>query len=86
MGKRTTIFISSSDDEDKDSNSSYSKSKLKSSSVPRTNPKRAKKACLTNSSSRPSKEANPFDEIRRFCEDFDEGFTGFKVSAGMLRF
>ncbi|KAK3037163.1 hypothetical protein RJ639_031050 [Escallonia herrerae] len=104
MGKRTTIFISSSDDEDKDSNSSYSKSKLKSSSVPRTNPKRAKKACLTNSSSRLSKEANPFDEvlrsglfglrhemmflmqIRRFCEDFDEGFTGFKVSAAISHF
>ncbi|KAK2973689.1 hypothetical protein RJ640_022146 [Escallonia rubra] len=84
MGKRTTIFISSSDDEDKDFNSSYSKSKVKSSSVPRTNPKRAKRACLTNSSSRPSKEANPFDEIRRFCEDFDEGFTGFKVSAAKM--
>ncbi|CAK9176720.1 unnamed protein product [Ilex paraguariensis] len=88
MGKRNAIVISSSDDDDKhfsmSSNLSYSKSISKSrrSSVPRVNPKRAKKAPLSNPGYRLCEESNGFDEIRRFCEDFDEGFTVFKVSAG----
>lgn len=86
MGKRTTIIVSSSDDEDKvfelSSTSSYRKSNPKSCSVPRPKPKGPKKPRLSSSCSRSYKEPNAFDEIKLFCEDFDEGFNGFKVSAG----
>ncbi|KAM7529584.1 hypothetical protein LguiB_032994 [Lonicera macranthoides] len=94
MGKRNTIFVSSSDDEDKvfalrSSSSTYKKPKLKlksnSASVPRANPKRAKRSRLSNSCSRSFKEPNGFEEMNLFCEDFDEGFNGFKVSAGSRR-
>nr|GMC67728.1 cell cycle checkpoint protein RAD17 isoform X1 [Ipomoea batatas] len=92
-GKRSAaaIVISSSDnDEEGDlllkSNLRNSKlksnSKSKSASVPRTNPKRAKKAPLSSSLPRHSKNHSGFDEIKRFCEEFDMGFNEFKVSTG----
>lgn len=89
MGKRNPIVVSSSDEEDKDfsvsSNSSYSKLRSSSSfSVPaRTNPKRVKKAArISNSCYRSRTESNPFDEVKLFCEGFDDGF---KVFAGSER-
>ncbi|XP_024973510.1 cell cycle checkpoint protein RAD17 isoform X3 [Cynara cardunculus var. scolymus] len=98
MGKRAAIVLSSSDDDgdcnDIDfsvkSNSTHFKNpKSKAASVPRTNPKRSKKSRISSSSSssrsRPGKNVNPFDEMKLFCENFGEGFTGFKVSAGYRR-
>ncbi|CAI9110963.1 OLC1v1011077C1 [Oldenlandia corymbosa var. corymbosa] len=85
MGKRNTIYlVSSSDDEEK---AEFSlKSQPKASSLPRiSNPKkRAKKAPLSNSCSRPRRQSefNDFAEIKRFCQEFDEGIRGFKVSTG----
>ncbi|KAJ9564553.1 hypothetical protein OSB04_000519 [Centaurea solstitialis] len=72
-------------------NNPKSKSKSKSASVPRSNPKRSKKTRISSSSSNsrsrshPGKNVNPFDEMKLFCEDFGEGFSGFKVSAGYRR-
>lgn len=97
MGKRTTIVLSSSSDDDEEdqdfsvvrSNLGYSKSKSRAAtSVPPTNPKRARRTRLSNSCSRPpakSAEPNPFDQIKLFCEEFGEGFNGFKVPAGCGR-
>lgn len=96
MGKRAIVVLSSSDDDDggdynakgfsAKSNLSYSKKpKSRAASVPRTNPKGSKKARNSSSSSHPGKYANPFDEMKLFCADFGEGFTGFKVSAGYRR-
>ncbi|KAL2520377.1 Cell cycle checkpoint protein RAD17 [Forsythia ovata] len=90
MGKvkrSSAIVISSSDDEDdKDfvlkTNFSYSKS------VPtRRNRKRANRAQLSDSRSRVFHDSNDngFDVIKRFCEDFDQGFPQFKVSSGFGR-
>ncbi|XP_027179640.1 cell cycle checkpoint protein RAD17 [Coffea eugenioides] len=87
-GKRNaTIVISSSedDDDDKDFSLKSDLSYSKPASVPPTNPnKRAKKASLSKSGPRPRKGplTNDFDEIRRFCEEFDDGIKGFKVSTG----
>ncbi|CAH1413677.1 unnamed protein product [Lactuca virosa] len=96
MGKRETIVLSSSDDDgDCNDNDFASKSILKyfkkpksgAASVPRTNTKGPipKKARISSSRSHPGKSSNPFDEMKEFCEDFGEGFTGFKVSAGHKR-
>ncbi|KAK9285916.1 hypothetical protein L1049_025117 [Liquidambar formosana] len=85
MGKRSTIIISSSDDEKKDPlwNSSRSNSKSKSkSSVRGTNPRGSKKARLSDSRSRLCNDSSNVNEITLFCEDFDDGFSGFKVSTG----
>ncbi|XP_057468909.1 LOW QUALITY PROTEIN: cell cycle checkpoint protein RAD17-like [Actinidia eriantha] len=86
MGKRTTIVVSSSDDDDKHfslrSKSSHSKSKSRPSSVPRANNRRTKKARLSDSSAPSCKNSNGFDEIKLFCEDFHDGFSGFKIPAG----
>ncbi|CAA2935159.1 cell cycle checkpoint RAD17 isoform X1 [Olea europaea subsp. europaea] len=87
MGKvkrSSAIVISSSDDEeDKDfilkTNSSYSKS------VPvRRTRKRVNRTPLSDSRSRVFHDSNSegFDVIKRFCEDFDQGFPQFKVSSG----
>ncbi|KAA8547527.1 hypothetical protein F0562_003956 [Nyssa sinensis] len=67
------------------SNFSHSKLKTRPSSVPRAEIRKAKKARLTNSCTRSCKESSGFDEIKRFCEDFNEGFTGFKIPAGCER-
>ncbi|XP_023766876.1 cell cycle checkpoint protein RAD17 [Lactuca sativa] len=96
MGKRETIVLSSSEDDgDCNDNDFASKSILKyfkqpksgAASVPRTNTKGPipKKARISSSRSHPGKSSNPFDEMKEFCEDFGEGFTGFKVSAGHKR-
>ncbi|KAK1423558.1 hypothetical protein QVD17_18862 [Tagetes erecta] len=87
MGKRPIVVLSSSDDDAGDCNdddfslklSCLNKSKSRTASVPRT---RTKKVRVSSSRSHPGKNANPFDEMRLFCEDFGESFTGFKVSAG----
>ncbi|XP_062144381.1 cell cycle checkpoint protein RAD17 isoform X2 [Alnus glutinosa] len=87
MGKSNDVVVLSSDGEDDDcsvssSNRSYSKPKSRSL-VTRSNPRGAKKARLSGSRSHLSKESSNTDEIRFFCEDFDEVFNnGFKVSAG----
>ncbi|KAI3699348.1 hypothetical protein L2E82_43601 [Cichorium intybus] len=91
MGKRATIVLSSSEDDgdnnDKDFASKpilsyFKKPKSRAASAPRTNTKASKKARISSSRSHPGKNVNPFDEMKAFCEDFGEGFTGFKVSAG----
>ncbi|XP_057965305.1 cell cycle checkpoint protein RAD17 isoform X7 [Malania oleifera] len=84
MGRRTTIVISSSDEEDKgrSSHSSHSRSNSKSRpSMARTNPRGPKKARLSCPRSSSCKESSAVDEFKLFYEDFEEGFTGFKVSA-----
>ncbi|KAG5623292.1 hypothetical protein H5410_008510 [Solanum commersonii] len=87
--KRNVAIVISSSDDDEDfsvkSNFTHTKSKAKSvsASVPRRNPKRAKTAILSASCPRPSKEGSVFDEMKRFCEEFDDDFTGIKVSAGL---
>ncbi|PHU26929.1 hypothetical protein BC332_05261 [Capsicum chinense] len=84
--KRNAAIVISSSDDDEDfkvtSNFTKPKPKYESASVPRKNPKRAKTALLSASCSRPSKEASAFDEMKRFCVEFDENFTGIKVSTG----
>ncbi|XP_071703251.1 cell cycle checkpoint protein RAD17-like [Rutidosis leptorrhynchoides] len=96
MGKRAIVVLSSSSDDDE----GFSKSSLsnfknrnpnpnpksKAVSVPRINPKKgSKKARSSGSRSHPGKNANPFEEMKLFCEDFGEGFSGFKVPAGYRR-
>lgn len=87
-GKRNAaIVISSSEDDDDDKDFSLKSDLIysKPASVPRTNPKkRAKKTSLASSCPRPRKGSltNDFDEIRRFCEEFDDGIRGFKISTG----
>ncbi|KAI8536977.1 hypothetical protein RHMOL_Rhmol10G0298900 [Rhododendron molle] len=92
MGKRKTkVVVSSSEDDDDKTFSLRSKTtsnpKLKSrpSSVPRANSRRTatKKARLSDSRAVSCKESSGFDEIKLFCEDFDEGFNGFRMSTGM---
>ncbi|XP_024925496.3 cell cycle checkpoint protein RAD17 isoform X2 [Ziziphus jujuba] len=87
MGKRNTLVVLSSDDEGErslSSNHRYSKSKS-SSTVPRANPKRSKKARGPGSTSSLSKESCNWDEIRFFCEDLDEGLSGCKLATGSGR-
>ncbi|XP_024032881.1 cell cycle checkpoint protein RAD17 isoform X2 [Morus notabilis] len=84
MGKRnTTVVISSSEDEGdcRSSSRQRRRSKLRST-VPRANPRRSKKARVSGSRSSLGKESSDWEGIRLFCEDFDEKFTGFKVSDG----
>ncbi|KAL3345916.1 hypothetical protein AABB24_024719 [Solanum stoloniferum] len=87
--KRNVAIVISSSDDDEDfsvkSNFTHTKSKAKpvSASVPRKNPKRAKTALLSASCPRPFKKGSVFDEMKRFCEEFDDDFTGIKVSAGL---
>ncbi|XP_016560477.2 cell cycle checkpoint protein RAD17 isoform X2 [Capsicum annuum] len=85
--KRNAAIVISSSDDDEDfkvtSNFTKPKPKYESASVPRKNPKRAKTALLSASCPRPSKEASAFDEMKRFCVEFDENFTGIKVSTGL---
>lgn len=90
MGKRNAIVVSSSDDDDDknlslDSNLSHSKPKSRASSVPRASSRRSKKTRLSDSYAISSRESNGFDEIKLFCEDFDDGFSGFKISTGSAR-
>lgn len=90
MGKRNAIVVSSSDDDDDEnvslgSNLSHSKPKSRASSVPRTSSRRSKKTRLSDSYAISSRESNGFDEIKLFCEDFDDGFSGFKISTGSAR-
>ncbi|KAL4569050.1 hypothetical protein LXL04_024677 [Taraxacum kok-saghyz] len=90
MGKRATIVLSSSDDDDKDFAAEsilkyFKKPKAGAASVPRTSSKGSKKARISSSRSHPGKTGNPFDEMKMFCEDFGEGFTGFKVPPGHKR-
>ncbi|CAL5324248.1 unnamed protein product [Camellia sinensis] len=85
MGKRNAIVVSSSDDDDDKnlslgSNLSHSKPKSRASSVPRASSRRSKKTRLSDSYAISSRESNGFDEIKLFCEDFDDGFSGFKIS------
>ncbi|KAL6520808.1 hypothetical protein OROHE_016989 [Orobanche hederae] len=82
-GKRNpAIVVSSSDDDDKDDDfllkTSYRFSELASN---RNKPKRAKTVSFTSSSPRPSSHlgANGFDEVKRICEEFDQGFIQFKL-------
>lgn len=84
MGKRnTTVVISSSEDEGDCRSSSRPRRRSKlSSTVPRANPRRSKKARVSGSRSSLGKESSDWERIRLFCEDFDEKFTGFKVSDG----
>ncbi|KAL3651864.1 hypothetical protein CASFOL_004866 [Castilleja foliolosa] len=84
-GKRNpAIVISSSDeDDDKDSDFSLKKGYRFSESAPnRKNPKRAKVVSLANSCPRPFRRSGStgFDEVKRICEEFDQGFTQFKCS------
>ncbi|GMY12263.1 cell cycle checkpoint protein RAD17 isoform X1 [Fagus crenata] len=87
MGKRSNIVVLSSDDEENDrslsSNRSYSKPKSRSL-ITRSNPnpRVAKKARISGSRSRLSKQSSNVDEVGFSYEDFDEVFNGFKVSAG----
>ncbi|GMP27092.1 hypothetical protein CsSME_00003243 [Camellia sinensis var. sinensis] len=90
MGKRNAIVVSSSDDDDDKnlslgSNLSHSKPKSRASSVPRASSRRSKKTRLSDSYAISSRESNGFDEIKLFCEDFDDGFSGFKISTGSAR-
>ncbi|XP_021907838.1 cell cycle checkpoint protein RAD17 isoform X1 [Carica papaya] len=85
MGKRNGVVVLSSDDEDNNrlltASRSNSKSKSKSSAR-RTSPREAKRARLSGSRSRFSREPSNVDEVRLSFEDFDEVLNGFKVSAG----
>lgn len=90
MGKRNAIVVSSSDDDDDKnlslrSNLSHSKPKSRAFSVPRASSRRSKKTRLSDSYAISSRESNGFDEIKLFCEDFDDGFSGFKISTGSAR-
>lgn len=87
--KRNVAIVISSSDDDEDfsvkSNFTHPKPKPKSesASVPRKNPKRAKRAILSASCPHPSNKGSIFDEMKRFCEEFDDDFAGIKVSAGL---
>ncbi|XAR73754.1 hypothetical protein NMG60_11007826 [Bertholletia excelsa] len=81
MRKRNTVVVLSSSDDDREfslnSNLSHSKSKSR-----RTNRRRAKKVRLSDFSASSCKESNVFEEIKLFCDDFGDGFSGFKTSTG----
>ncbi|XP_074371704.1 cell cycle checkpoint protein RAD17 isoform X2 [Apium graveolens] len=85
MGKRTKpIVVVSSSDEDYDDQlhkHNYKSSFQTSSSVP-PHSKRSKNAPrLSSSCSKSRIDSNPFDQVKLFCEGFDDGFTGFQVLA-----
>ncbi|KAM0970226.1 hypothetical protein ACFX13_018594 [Malus domestica] len=85
MGKRNTVVVLSSDNEDVDRSSSANRRKTQSkssSSVPRTNPRRSKRARVSGSRSSLGTAPSNWDEVKLFCEDFDDGF---KVSAASGR-
>ncbi|PQM32951.1 cell cycle checkpoint protein RAD17 [Prunus yedoensis var. nudiflora] len=88
MGKRNTVVVLSSDEEDRDRSSSANRrctpTKL-TSTVPRTNPRRSKRARVSSSRASLGTVPSNWDEVKLFCEDFDEVFSGFKVSAGSGR-
>ncbi|XP_034225040.1 cell cycle checkpoint protein RAD17 isoform X2 [Prunus dulcis] len=88
MGKRNTVVVLSSDEEDRDLSSSanrrYTPTKL-TSTVPRTNPRRSKRARVSSSRASLGTVPSNWDEVKLFCEDFDEVFSGFKVSDGSGR-
>ncbi|KAH6799301.1 RADIATION SENSITIVE 17 [Perilla frutescens var. frutescens] len=86
-GKRNSaIIISSSDDDDvKDTNFSSKIDVSFSKSAPtKKNPKRAKRASVSRSysSAFQNSGATDFDEVKQICEEFDQGFTQFKVTSG----
>lgn len=85
-GKRnSTILISSSDDDDVKDKISLSKTDVSfSKSAPtKKNPKRAKRVSVSRRNSSPfqSSGVTDFDEVKQICEEFDQGFTQFKVAA-----
>lgn len=96
MGKRKTIVISSSDDADDTASPSprpssrgpsnpnpKSKRSIARPNANRTNPRGPKRPRLSASSrSRLTTDYDAVDELRFFCEDFEEGFSGFKVPPG----
>ncbi|XP_051114689.1 cell cycle checkpoint protein RAD17 isoform X2 [Andrographis paniculata] len=87
-GKRNQAIVisSSSDDGEDKSSSGLSKTGLRSSkSAPtRKNPKRAKRVSQSHSHSRPLElyGFSDFDELKKLSEEFDQGFTQFKVTSG----
>ncbi|KAK4410441.1 Cell cycle checkpoint protein [Sesamum angolense] len=88
-GKRNSVVVisSSDDDEDKDNGFLLKTGFRFSKSAPtRKNPKRAKRLSLANSRSRPLQPSGSsgFDEVKQFCEEFDQGFTQFKVTSGFV--
>lgn len=91
MGKgkrKPTIVISSSDDDEDDKNAVLKASFRSSASTPtRKNSKKVKRVSLSSSCPRSfqNPEFNGFDEVKRFCEEFDQGFAQFKVSSGSGR-
>ncbi|XP_073272988.1 cell cycle checkpoint protein RAD17 isoform X3 [Primulina huaijiensis] len=91
MGKgkrKPTIVISSSDDDEEDKNALLKASLRSSASTPtRKNSKKLKRVSLASSCPRSLRnpELNDFDEVKRFCEEFDQGFAQFKVSSGSGR-
>ncbi|XP_075501439.1 cell cycle checkpoint protein RAD17 isoform X2 [Primulina tabacum] len=91
MGKgkrKPTIVISSSDDDEEDKNALLKASLRSSASTPtRKNSKKLKRVSLSSSCPRSLRnpELNGFDEVKRFCEEFDQGFAQFKVSSGSGR-
>lgn len=77
------MVVLSSDEEDRDRSSSanrrYTPTKL-TSTVPRTNPRRSKRARVSSSRASLGTVPSNWDEVKLFCEDFDEVFSGFKGS------
>ncbi|KAF4377623.1 hypothetical protein G4B88_006903 [Cannabis sativa] len=96
MGKKRNkvVVLSSSDDDERHHHRHRSlsstrppstRSKFSSSTVPRpnANPSRSKKPRLSDSTSFLFKDdTSDWDEIKVFCEDFDDTPIGFKVSDG----
>ncbi|KAL8549900.1 hypothetical protein ACS0TY_008659 [Phlomoides rotata] len=92
MGKakrNSAIVISSSDDDEVKDNDFSLKSGFgfSKSATTRKIPKRAKRVSLSTSCSSPFQHssAGGFDEVKQFCEEFDQGFTQFKVTYGSTR-
>ncbi|XP_023544182.1 cell cycle checkpoint protein RAD17 [Cucurbita pepo subsp. pepo] len=84
--KENNLVVLSSDEEYCGGRSSSSKRryrKTKSQSpLPRKSTRQAKKARLLGSRSCLHKDSRNVDEFNLFCEDFDQVFSTFKVSAG----
>ncbi|XP_073145013.1 cell cycle checkpoint protein RAD17 isoform X2 [Henckelia pumila] len=91
MGKgkrKPTIVISSSDDDEDHKNALLKANFRASASTPtRKNSKKVKRVSLSSSCPRSfqNQEFNGFDEVKRFCQEFDQGFAQFKVSSGSGR-
>ncbi|KAK1386757.1 Cell cycle checkpoint protein RAD17 [Heracleum sosnowskyi] len=88
MRKRTKpiVVVSSSDEDDEKQHHTHNyKSSLltssSSSSVPPRSKKSKKAPRLSSSCSKSRIDSNPFDQVKLFCEGFDDGFTGFQVLA-----